>query len=90
MNVLVMNPGGNSLKVEIVSCLRTQQLASDGKKLVSLILEGIGKAPCLSVLDGKNPRTPSQYQQRTMAKRQPAFFVGWKMKNTSLLKTFIA
>jgi acetate kinase len=55
MNVLVMNPGGNSLKVEIVSCSPTQQLASDGKKLVSLILEGIGKAPCLSVLDGKSP-----------------------------------
>jgi acetate kinase len=55
MNVLVMNPGGNSLKVEIVSCSPTQQLASEGKKLVSLILEGIGKTPCLSVLDGKNP-----------------------------------
>jgi acetate kinase len=54
MNVLVMNPGGNSLKVEIVSCSPTQQLASEGKKLVSLILEGIGKTPCLSVLDGKN------------------------------------
>ena len=55
MNVLVMNPGGNSLKVEIVSCCPTQQFASDGKKLISLILEGIGKTPCLSVLDGKHP-----------------------------------
>jgi acetate kinase len=55
MNVLVMNPGGNSLKVEIVSCNPTQQFASEGKKLVSLILEGIGKTPCLSVMDGKNP-----------------------------------
>jgi acetate kinase len=55
MNVLVMNPGGNSLKVEIVSCSPTQQFASEGKKLVSLILEGIGKKPRLSILDGKNP-----------------------------------
>jgi acetate kinase len=55
MNVLVMNPGGNSLKVDIVSCSPKQQLASEGRKLISLILEGIGKAPCLSVLDGKNP-----------------------------------
>jgi acetate kinase len=55
MNVLVMNPGGNSLKVEIVSCSPSQQLASEGKKLVSLILEGIGKDPRLSILDGKNP-----------------------------------
>jgi acetate kinase len=55
MNILVMNPGGNSLKVEIVSCSPTQQLASEGKKLVSLILEGIGTKPCLSVMDGKKP-----------------------------------
>jgi acetate kinase len=55
MNVLVMNPGGNSLKVEIVSCSATQQYAFEGTKLISLILEGIGKKPCLSILDGKNP-----------------------------------
>jgi len=55
MNVLVMNPGGNSLKVEIVSCSPKQQFAFEGKKPVSLILEGIGKKPYLSVLNGKNP-----------------------------------
>ena len=53
MNVLVMNPGGNSLKVEVVSCSPTQQFASQGKKLVSVILEGVGKGPTLSVLRGK-------------------------------------
>src|SRR5580698_181780 len=53
MNVLVMNPGGNSLKVEVVSCAPTQQLASEGKKLASVILEGIGKDPCLSVMQGR-------------------------------------
>jgi acetate kinase len=53
MNVLVMNPGSNSLKVEVVSCSPTQRFASEGRKLVSLILEGIGHAPCLSVLQGK-------------------------------------
>ncbi len=53
MNVLVMNPGGNSLKVEVVSCRPGQRLASEGKKLASVILEGIGKDPCLSVLQGK-------------------------------------
>jgi acetate kinase len=53
MNVLVMNPGGNSLKVEVVSCSPTQQFAFEGTKLASMILEGIGKKPCLSVLQGK-------------------------------------
>lgn len=55
MNVLVMNPGGNSLKVEVVACSPTQQFAFQGSKLVSLILEGIGKEPCLSVLQGSTP-----------------------------------
>jgi acetate kinase len=55
MNVLVMNPGGNSLKVDVVSCSPSQQFAFEGSKLVSLILEGIGKTPCLSVLQGKAP-----------------------------------
>ena len=53
MNVLVLNPGGNSLKVEVVSCAPKQQLASEGKKLASVILEGIGNDPCMSVLQGK-------------------------------------
>jgi acetate kinase len=53
MNVLVMNPGGNSLKVELVSCSPAQQFAFEGSKLVSLAVEGIGKEPRLSVLQGK-------------------------------------
>jgi acetate kinase len=53
MNVLVMNPGGNSFKVELISCSSTQQFASDGKKQVSVILEGIGKIPRLSVMEGR-------------------------------------
>jgi acetate kinase len=53
MNVLVMNPGGNSLKVELIACSSAQQFASDGKKPVSVTLEGIGKTPRLSVMEGK-------------------------------------
>src|ERR1700733_10443599 len=53
MNVLVMNPGGNSLKVELVSCSPAQQFAFEGSKLLSLAVEGIGKDPRLSVLQGK-------------------------------------
>jgi acetate kinase len=53
MNVLVMNPGGNSLKVEFVSCSPVQQFAFEGSKLLSLTVEGIGKKPSLSILQGK-------------------------------------
>ena len=53
MNVLVMNPGGNSLKAEVVFCAPGQANASNGKKLAALTIEGIGKEPCLSILNGK-------------------------------------
>jgi acetate kinase len=54
MNVLVMNPGGNSLKVELVACSAAQRFAFEGRKLVSVAVEGIGKEkPRLSVFDGK-------------------------------------
>jgi acetate kinase len=53
VNVLVFNPGSNSLKAGIVSCSPPQRNASGGAKLVDLILEGIGKAAKLSVYRGK-------------------------------------
>jgi len=54
MNVLVMNPGGNSLKVELVSCSPSQQFAFQAEKLLSVTVEGIGKDPRLSIMKGKN------------------------------------
>jgi acetate kinase len=53
MNVLVLNPGGNSLKLQVVSCSPDLRFASDGRNLTSLILDAIGKEPSLSILDGK-------------------------------------
>jgi hypothetical protein len=42
LNILVLNPGGNSLKVEIVVCDARQEHAYEGKKLASVGAEGIG------------------------------------------------
>jgi acetate kinase len=53
MNILVINPGGNSLKAEIVSCEPSQQYAFEGKTLLSVSVEGIGKEAVLSVLENK-------------------------------------
>ncbi|MBB6143935.1 acetate kinase [Silvibacterium bohemicum] len=53
MNILVMNPGGNSLKAEIIVCQPQQQHAFAGTKLISVIIEGIGKSPKLSKYQGK-------------------------------------
>jgi acetate kinase len=54
MNVLVLNPGGNSLKAEVVSCDPAQETASDAESLKSVIVEGIGKEGKLSEYSGKS------------------------------------
>jgi acetate kinase len=53
MNILVFNPGGNSLKAEIVCCEPRQQHAFAGTKLISVIIESIGQDPTLSKYQGK-------------------------------------
>jgi acetate kinase len=53
MNVLVINPGGNSLKAEIVSCEPSQRYAFEGKTLLSVSIEGIGKEAVFSLLENK-------------------------------------
>ena len=83
MNVLVMNPGGNSLKVEVVSCSPTQQFASEGKKLVSVILEGIGKEPTLSVLRGKETTHTEPMQAKDYGQAATSIF-SWLEENQHL------
>jgi acetate kinase len=53
VNILVLNPGSNSLKAGIVTCRPGQRAASAGAKLVEIIVEGIGKQAKLSVYEGK-------------------------------------
>ncbi len=83
MNVLVMNPGGNSLKVELISCLPEQQFAFEGRKLLSLTVEGIGKKPGLSVLQGKEVTHSEEIEARDYGERRQIFFPGWRTRSTS-------
>jgi acetate kinase len=80
MNVLVMNPGGNSLKAEVVSCSSTQEYAFEGRKLVSLILEGIGKDPCLSVMEGKKVSSTEPMQAKDYGQAATSLFSWLKEK----------
>lgn len=68
MNILVLNPGGNSLKVEIVDCDARQEHAYEGKKLASVSAEGIGKEGKFLRYEGKKvvhsePMEASDYGQ---------------------------
>ncbi|HEY9127679.1 MAG TPA: hypothetical protein VIM62_11165, partial [Acidobacteriaceae bacterium] len=53
MNVLVLNPGGNSLKASLVQCSRDQRYAFEGQTRFSVAVEDIGKDPKLSVFQDK-------------------------------------
>jgi acetate kinase len=54
MTVLTLNVGSNSLKFDVVSLERNSTPASQGHKLFSGILEGIGEKSVLSLLNGKD------------------------------------
>jgi len=53
MNILVLNPGGNSLKIDAIACGQDQSYAFEATKLLSVNIEGIGKEPKLSRLEEK-------------------------------------
>jgi acetate kinase len=67
MNVLVFNPGGNSLKAEIVSCDVRQQYAFESTMRVSVIVEGIGKEPKLARFRGKEQEPGEAIQAESYA-----------------------
>jgi acetate kinase len=53
LTILALNPGGNSLKAEVISCESGQRHAFNGKKLISLDIDDIGKSATLSKYQGK-------------------------------------
>jgi acetate kinase len=76
MNILALNPGGNSLKAELVQCRVEQRYAFEGRALLSASIEGIGKKAELSALNGKEkvatePIVAESYRQAT------ASFLKW-------------
>ena len=91
MNVLIMNPGGNSLKVELVACSAAQEFAFEGRKLVSVTVEGIEKKiHAYPSLKGKKLPTAKRSRPRTMAQQEQIFSPGWKKRNTSTVQILIA
>jgi acetate kinase len=76
MNILSLNPGGNSLKIEFVQCRAEQRYAFEGRALLSASIEGIGKTAEISTLEGKEtvstePIMAKDYEQAT------ASFLQW-------------
>lgn len=70
MKILALNPGGNSLKADIIQCHVGQSYAFEGRTLLSVSIEGIGKAAELSILKNKqkvaaHPIAAESYGQAT-------------------------
>ena len=68
MIILVLNPGGNSLKAELVRCDPNEPYAFTGTKLLSIGIEGIGKEPTISRYERKisvssDPIVAKDYEQ---------------------------
>lgn len=68
MKILVLNPGGNSFKAELVQCHAGQHHAYEGQELLSVSIEGIGTKPELSVMHDKKtiatePIAAENYEQ---------------------------
>jgi acetate kinase len=78
--VLVFNPGGNSLKAEIVQVEPGQTHAYEGKYLASVSVEGIGKEPALLRYEGKKivARDPIDAADYQAAARQLLHWFGRK------------
>lgn len=73
MNILVLNPGGNSLKIELVSCGPEQHYAFEVSKLISVSIEGIGKRPRPSRLERKQSVYSESIQAEDYASATESF-----------------
>jgi acetate kinase len=74
MNILVLNPGGNSLKAEIISCRPEQTHAYEGEKRISVIVQGISKAATISKYEGKKEGPPEPIEARDYGQAVTSLF----------------
>lgn len=78
MELLVLNPGGNSLKAEVVHCRQGQRHAFEAEKRLSVIIEGIGKSPELAVMRGKKKTTHEPIAAADYGEATAGFVRWWK------------
>jgi acetate kinase len=83
MIILVFNPGGNSLKAEIVECHAEQQYAFEGHTLLSISIEGIGKTPEISLMKGKEKTATEPIPAKNYEQAADSFLSWWERKSHS-------
>lgn len=78
MKILVLNPGGNSLKAALVQCHPDQRHADEGHELLSVSIEGIGKQPELSVMRDKKKIATKSIEAKDFAQAAESFLRWWR------------
>jgi acetate kinase len=77
MKILALNPGGNSLKAEVVECHTGQRYAFEGHTLLSISIEGIGEASKISILRGKETIATEAIQAESYEQAADSFLRWW-------------
>jgi acetate kinase len=82
MNILALNPGGNSLKAELVQCREDQQHACEGQEMFSITIEGIGKEPELSVMRGRKKTATKAIEAEDFEQAAASFLKWWESRGS--------
>jgi acetate kinase len=86
MNILVLNPGGNSLKIDVIACGPAQRYAFETSKLLSVSIEGIGKQPRLSRVEKKNSVHGQSIEAENYGRATESFLSGYEQAGDGLPK----
>lgn len=78
MKILTLNPGGNSLKAEVVECCIGQRYAFEGQTLLRVSIEGIGKTPEIAILRGKEKTTVEAIPAESYEQAATSFLRWWE------------
>ena len=77
MKILTFNPGGNSLKVQLIRCSAGQRHAFEAKVLLSVSIEEIGKRPELSLMLGKKKIAAEPIDAEDFGQAATSFLQWW-------------
>ncbi|WP_058185612.1 acetate/propionate family kinase [Terracidiphilus gabretensis] len=78
MNVLTLNPGGNSLKADFIACHNAQRYAFEGKSRLSVSIEDIGKSPQLSIMQDKKKAATETIPAESYSQAMSSLLKWWK------------
>jgi acetate kinase len=78
MNILALNPGGNSLKADFVACFAEQRHAFEGRRQFSMSIEDIGKNPQLSIMQDKKKVSSEPVSAESYSQAMSNFLKWWE------------